>query len=113
MPLGDYRGGLAFFAGTWGGAAYVAASVERRRLPRLDPAPRTLALALLFLAGLLGAHLIPGMLGVLEPWTVTLTALLGALAARRIPASRTAVEPAPTPSAPPSGSLSRALAAVA
>src|SRR2546423_13840784 len=106
MPLGDYLEGLAFFAGTWGGAAYVAASVERRRLPRLDPVPRALALALLFLAALLAAHLIPGMLGVLEPWTVTLTGLLGALAATRIPASRAASEPAPTPSAPPRGVLS-------
>src|SRR3954454_10631197 len=113
MALGDYLGGLAFFAGTWGGAAYVAASVERRRLPQLDPVPRALALALLFLAALLGAHLIPGMLGVLDRWTVTLTALLGALAARRIPLSRAAGEPAPTPSAPPSGTPSIGLAAVA
>src|SRR3954452_11635184 len=100
MPLGDYLGGLALLPGTWGAAGYIAAVVERRRLPRLDPVPRVLALALLFLAALLASHLIPGMLGVLEAWTVTLIALLGALAASRIPVSEVARQAAPTPPGP-------------
>jgi hypothetical protein len=113
MPLGDYLEGLAFFAGTWGAAGYVAVTVERRRLPRLDPAPRALALALLFLGALLAAHLIPGMLGVLKAWTVTLTAVLGAVATSRLPTAKAVGERAPTPRAAPSGAVSMALAAAA
>jgi hypothetical protein len=113
MQLGDYLEGVVFFAATWGGAVYIAATVERRRLPRLDPAPRALALVLLFLAALLLAHLIPGVLGVLEAWTVAVTALLGAFATWRIPVSRAAAERAPTPAGPSSGPFSTGLAAAA
>lgn len=114
MPVGDYVAGLAAFAGTWGGAACVAAFVVRRRVPRLDPVARGLALALLFLAALLAAHLLPGLLGILSPLSVTTTAVAAAALASRLPATPTAGEPSPTPApARPSGRASRALAAMA
>jgi hypothetical protein len=97
MPLGDYLAGLAFFAGTWGASAYTAWTVERRRLPRLDRAPRIVALALLFLAALLAAHLLPGVLAILSPGAVTATALAGAGLASRLPPSGVRDHAASTP----------------
>jgi hypothetical protein len=113
MPLRDYLVGLAFFAGTWGAAAYVAATVERRILPRLEPAVRALALGLLFLSVLVAAHVIPGMLGLLDREWVMLTALAGAALASRLPQSQRARERSATPTAPPAGRLGTAMAALA
>src|SRR5438552_3007421 len=97
MPVGDYVAGLAFFAGTWGGAAYVTAVVARRRLPMLDPAPRALAVGLVFLGALIAVHILPGMLGILSREAVTATALAAALLASRLPRIPSAAEPSPTP----------------
>lgn len=113
MPLGDYLAGLAFFAVTWGGTAYVAVTVERRRLPRLDPAARSLAIGLLFLAVLLAVHLLPGAVGLLTRGAVAGTALVAALLATRLPRAPCALERAPTPgSRTPDDRVSRSLGAV-
>jgi hypothetical protein len=97
VPLGDYLAGLGFFVVIWGAAACAAVVLARRHLPRLDVAPRALAVSLLFLVALLGAHLVPGALGVLSPPAVAVTAVLGALLAWRMPRGAAASVRSQTP----------------
>jgi len=113
MSLGHYLIGLVIFACTWGGSAYVAAVVERRRLRRLDPAPRFVALAVLFLLTLIAIHVLAGAVGLLSAPAVAVTALLVALVASRLPVAGHVCESAPTPPARrPAGRISSTLAAV-
>lgn len=93
MSLGDYLVGLGYFGVTWGATAYVALALERRRLPRFQPAARVTALALLFLSALIGAHLLPGVLGLLNREAVAVTAALLGMAASRVPAVAAAAGP--------------------
>ena len=88
--------------------------LERRLVAQREPVPRALALALLFLAALIAAHLVPGALGVLSAGAVALTAGLGAVAAwRLIPAHRgTVAGPAPAPVAADADATRRIVAAV-
>lgn len=111
MAPGDYLGGLAFYAGTWGATGYVAATIAQRRFPGLDLASRLMAIALVFLTTLIAVHLLPGALGLLTPVAVTLTAIVAALAVRAVPWSERAVpEASPRPETEDPDRLSRAMA---
>lgn len=114
MPLGDYLVGLGYFVIIWGAAVYVALTLERRQLPRLEPAARAMALALFFLTALIGVHLLPGVLGQLHREAVALTAALLGVAASRVPvaAASGVHSPPPSPQADP-GPVSTVLAGAA
>lgn len=110
--MGDYLLGLAGFAATWGGSGVTAGVLARRLLPRLDPAPRWLAAALIFIAVLIAEHLIPGMLGILSPAAVAFTAVVAAVAAWRfVPAAAASAESSPAPAAGRPGTALGSLAA--
>jgi hypothetical protein len=83
MPLGDYLVGLVFFAGIWGAAGAVAAIFVQRRLGAYSGAPLVVGAALVYIAALLGVHLVPGALGILSRVSVLITALVAALIAWR------------------------------
>ncbi|MDX6705443.1 MAG: hypothetical protein QOI48_1289 [Solirubrobacteraceae bacterium] len=114
MPLEDFLAGLALFAAMLGAVAVVTAIVVRRRLQHLDVVQKALACIVVGSAVLIGVHLVPMTLGVLDRFTVLvacatavgLTALL-----RPAVAPQRAEECSPTP--PPSGPVSWALAALA
>lgn len=115
MPLGDYLLGLGYFGVTWGAVAYAALTVERRRwLPRVEPAGRAMALGLVFLAALVGVHLLPGVFGQLNRETVAVTAALLGVAASRLPAAGApgVLSPSPSPKVE-GGRVSTALAGAA
>ena len=114
MPLSDYVEGLAWIGATLAGAGAGSALVLRRRLTGLAGAPHLLAGATLFAVWLIGVHLLPGALGLLERWAVAATAIASAIAAWRLvrPAARPAVAEPPAPP-PASGLLSRAIALLA
>src|SRR4051812_31690782 len=76
MPLGDYLEGLAFFVVTTGAVTAAAAIVVSRRLRHLGWVDRLLAFAGLATALLIGAHLLPGLFGVLSRWTAAGSALV-------------------------------------
>jgi len=113
MSVGDYLIGVAFAMVVWGGAAAVAEIVVRRRLAAVRGAPRVLARVLLGLSALIGAHLLPGSVGLLSREAVALVVLGATLAAwRLVPGSR--APGAPRGEAPNlGGRTSAALAAIA
>ena len=113
MPFGDYLGGLAVFAGVAGCAAAAATLCLRGRAPGVGGAPRVLAWALLFVAALLAAQLIPGILGILGRGSVLVAAasLLVLAWALRAPAPGAAVRL--HPSREPSSRAEWAAAALA
>src|SRR5581483_5201815 len=76
MPLGQYLLGAVFFALTVGAVGAAAAVITVRRLAHLPSAARGLALALLWLAGLVLAALLPAAATVLSRGTVLVTAML-------------------------------------
>lgn len=113
MPLdaAEYLAGLGFLAATWGAVGAAAALVVRRRLPGMRGAPRLLAFGLLLTVGIIAAHLLPGMFGLLSRESALVTAVLILAGAWRLPE---AAEPLPeragrTP--PPSDGLSWLIAA--
>jgi len=112
MPLEDYLVGLAFFAGTWAAVLAAAVLLVRRRLGHLAGAPRLLALAVLATGGIIAAHLLPGMLGVLSRWAALFTALVLLAVVSRVRAIRSRPEAARAPISE-STWISRAAAAVA
>src|SRR5205085_10586979 len=82
MSAQDYGEGVPLLGATW---VPVIAGVEllrRRRLGHLHGVPMVLAFAVMLVVGLAGVHLVPGILGILTPGTVVVTALLalGAIA---------------------------------
>src|SRR3954471_18445019 len=114
MSTGDYLVGLIAFAFTWGAPLAFAALVARRQLPRLGGAPRILAFALVALSVLIGEHLLPGMLGILDRWTAAGTGLLAfALAWRFVKRAPGAANDDTPPPAWETGPVSWALAALA
>jgi hypothetical protein len=85
ISLGGYLAGLALFVLTWGASGLTALLLVRRAVPPLDPVARALAWALLFVAALLAAHLLPGAVGLLSAGSAALTAAIAALLASRLP----------------------------
>ncbi len=101
MGLGTYLVGVGFALATWGPALFVGVTVVRRRLRGYTGATAVLAGALLALLALIGAHLVPGALGILSRESVAVTALLGAAAVFFLvpPAARPGGSAAPDPAA--------------
>ena len=111
MPLADYVSGLAFLAVTLGGVGLATALLVRRRLGHLAGAPRVVAASLVFVAGVVAVHLVPGVLGVLSRWTVLAATALAVVGALRL--APVDSEPEARPAPPQSGRVSIALAALA
>ena len=88
MPLPQYVAGLAFFLATLGAVGLGARLVLLRHTAHLTGAPRVLAGALIFTAGVIVAHVVPLALGVLSRGTVLAAAVLGAVVAWLVPAGR-------------------------
>ena len=80
MPLGQYLLGVGFFVLTVGAVGVAAGLIVERRLNGLGHPARGLALALLWLAGVVAAMLIPAAATVLTRGTVLVTALVLLLA---------------------------------
>ncbi len=76
MSLTDYLIGLVCFAATVGSACATALIVSRRGLAHLRGAVRVLAFGLLATAAVILVHLVPGVLRILDRWTVLAMALL-------------------------------------
>ena len=113
MPLdaAEYLAGLGLLAATWGAVGAAAALVVLRRLPGMRGAPRLLAFGLLLTAGIIAAHLVPGLVGLLSREAAVVAALLLLAAAWLLPRAN---DPRPeragrTP--PPSDALSWLVAA--
>jgi hypothetical protein len=114
MPLGQYLLGAAFFVSTVGAVGVGAGLLVSRRLRHWDRLGRVMAFALLWLAGVVFAELLPAAATVLTRGTVLATAVALLLAAALVP-------PSPGPARPPgrwpidaigAGRLSWALAAI-
>jgi 4-amino-4-deoxy-L-arabinose transferase-like glycosyltransferase len=113
MPLGQYLLGVAFFTLTVGAVGVAAALIVSRRFGELRHPARGLAFALLWLAGLVLAILIPAAATVLSRGTVLVTAVLVPIVVALIVPSRGG-GPAPADRSPdaPESRLSCALAAL-
>src|SRR3954452_17136290 len=82
MTLGGYIVGWVFLAGVFGISAITAEFLRRRCFGRLEALPAALAFAPLFFAALIAAHLLPGVLGLLDRgWVLASAAALPVLAA--------------------------------
>lgn len=99
MAVEEYLTGLLFFAAASGSALGAAAIVVWRRLFHLARAERALAFGIVGSAAVIAAHVVPGILGVLDRWTAAVAGgiLLGAsLLVKRVdarPDARAAREP--------------------
>ena len=82
MGAASYAAGAAFFLVTTGATA-LTATLLVRRLPRLAGASRLLAWGLLWTFALVAVHMLPGVLGVLNRWTVAAAAVLGLIGTAR------------------------------
>jgi Dolichyl-phosphate-mannose-protein mannosyltransferase len=76
VGLGGYLLGLLFFAGTTGTVVLASALLARRRLTHLERSSALLAAFLLATAGVVVAHLVPGVLGLLSRPSALICALL-------------------------------------
>lgn len=113
MTAEEYLVGLVFFAGTVGTLMAAALLVTRRRLGHLDSTGRVLAWGLLTTAGLIGVHLLPGIVGVLSRTSALVLGAATLLAASRVGPGRAPV-PATAPSrSPPSSPASTVIAVLA
>jgi hypothetical protein len=114
MPLEDFLSGAALFAAMLAAVAAATALVVRRRLAHLDPLTRGLAAVVVGTAVLVGVHLVPLMLEILDRATVLAAAAVAVgIAALVWPAPAAAAPEDRGPSPPPSGRFSWALAGVA
>src|SRR5687768_3060193 len=111
MSLGEYLVGAFAFGGILAAALTAAEITLRRGFAHLAGAPRAVALSVLATLALSWAHLLPGMLGVLDRWTVLAAAVLLAAAATALPrgAAQPGAEDGPSP--PAGSAASWALAA--
>ncbi len=113
MPTGDYVLGLACFIAMLAATAGGAWLLLTKRFDHLSGAPRAIAFSILVTCGLVGVHLLPGILGVLARGSVLGAAALWLGAAILIRPSRTAPGSEPAESAPPSERASWLLAGTA
>jgi hypothetical protein len=113
MPLEDFFTGTILFALMLLAVLVTTGLVVQRRLGHLDQIERVLASVVVATAVLIGVHLVPLLLGILNRGTVIAAGLLAiALATRVKPAQPAPVEDRGPP-APASGRLDWALAGVA
>jgi len=113
IPLGSFVLGGALELLIVGCSAAAAMSVVRRRFDHLAGAPRATAVAMLTIAGVLAAELVPLALGVMTRGTVAITAVMLLLGSFRLPASFQRGDPAPAPPPARFSRVSWLLAAVA
>jgi len=112
MPTEDFLTGTVLFALMLAGVLAATAIVVQRRLAHLDRLERALAAIVAGTAVLIGVHLLPLLLGILDRATVLASTVLAvALATRVRPAS--ARTPDDREPAPPSGRFAWALAGLA
>ncbi len=97
MSRADYIVGAAWWASTTAAVAGAAWLVVRARLSHLWPVARAVALAVVFLTGLVAVHVIPGALGLLTRPAVLLLALVVLAGATRVRPVRREPEPEPEP----------------
>lgn len=114
MSGSEYLEGCGHFAVMLLGCGLGALLVARLQ-PDLPPAARFVQVGVLWLCAILAVHLVPGVLGLLEPWAVSLASALLAGAAYLLTRRRDvpSAVPAAYPAAPESGGWSWLLAAVA
>lgn len=114
MSLSDYVVGLGFLLGTLIPIVVAAWLLTRRRFGHLTGAPRVLCFALLALTGLIGVHMVAGVLTVLSRTTVLIISVVaGALVclwAGRLESPPPAIA---EPSEPPDGRFAFVLAVAA
>ena len=121
MPLEDFLAGLAHFAAMLGSVAVATAIVVRRRLWHLDALEKALACIVIGSAVLIGVHLVPMTLGVLDRFTVLvacaaavgLTALVRPATAPQRPEDRGPPAPLSRPASWAFAAVASALTAVA
>jgi hypothetical protein len=113
IPLGSFVLGGALELVIVGCSGAAAVLVLRRRCDHLAGAPRATAAAILTIAGVLAAELVPLVLGVMTRGTVAIAAVLLLLGSLSLPARFGRGDPVPPPPAIRLGSISWLLAGVA
>lgn len=113
IPLGSFVLGVALELIIVGCSGAAAVAIVRRRFDHLAGAPRTTAVAMLTIAGVLAAELAPLVLGVMTRGTVAIAAVLLLLATLRLRARSTPGDQVPPPPAIRFSRISWLLAAVA
>ena len=83
MSVGTFLEGGVFLVVVFGSVGLLTRELLERHLAHLRGATRFLAAGLVFTWGLLAVHLLPGVLGVLNRWTVAVAAV-GALLLTRL-----------------------------
>ena len=113
MPTEDFLTGTILFALMLIAVLGVAALVVQRRLAHLDRLERALAAIVAGTAVLVGVHLLPLLLGILNRATVLAAAVLAVALATRVPAQPPGPAEDRGEPPPPSGRLQWALAGTA
>lgn len=105
VSLADYLIGLGFFLGTWGSVLAASLILVKRQLDHLAGATRVTAVGIVFSAALIGVHILPGALTLLDRETVLAFALVTLVGAwRLIPDARSRLP------SPPRGTVARGAA---
>jgi hypothetical protein len=112
MPLEDFLAGTLLFALMALAVLAATALIVRRRLAHLDRLERVLAAIVVGTAILIGVHLVPLLLGILDRATVLAAAALAVVLATRVRPAAPGPPEDRGPRPPPSGPLDWALAAV-
>jgi hypothetical protein len=113
MPLADFFTGTILFALMLLAVLAVTALIVRRRFAHLDRLERALASVVVGTTVLVGAHLVPLLLGILSRGTVLAACALAVALATRVPTAAAGPSEDRPPPAPPSTPLDWALAAIA
>ena len=113
MPLEDYLTGAALFGLMLLAVVATSGLIVRRRLAHLDRLERALAAVVIGTAVLIGVHLVPLALGILDRATVLVAGALAVALATRVRPAAAATDVDGVAEAPPSGRLDWALAGLA
>jgi len=113
MPLEDYLTGAALFGLMALAVVATSGMIVRRRLAHLDRLERALAAVVIGTAVLIGVHLVPLALGILDRATVLVAGALAVALATRVRPAAAATDADGVTQAPPSGRLDWALAGLA
>jgi len=113
MPLEDYLTGTVLFVSMLLAVLGTSGLIVRRRLAHLDRLERALATIVVGTAVLIGVHLVPLALGILNRATVLVACALAVALATRVRPAAPAPEEDRGPPPPPGGRLDWALAGLA
>src|ERR687894_246246 len=100
MPLGDFLAGTVLFAAMLAAVALATALVVGRRLAHLDPLERVLAAVVVGTAVLIGVHVVPLALGILDRGTVLAAAALAVVLVALVRAAPVAASESEQPRGP-------------